>query len=245
MKGKRSNQQNVDNMEVLTERVFTFQPEYDPAEMRLSIPNQKRIKASSDEVLFGVTTAESACNNAISARTAAFDALDPLITCVINALRISEVSEQTIKQGESIVREMRHKRASVITHVISAVVGTEINEPAKTNKIHGSSYNTRIENFRRLIVLLGTIAAYKPKETDLTVEMLNNRLTVLTRLNSALKTADAQADAARTQRDTILYASKTGLVDIAMDSKLYVKSAYGASSPQYKSISGIIFSRLR
>ena len=89
------------------------------------------------------------------------------------------------------------------------------------------------------------MVAYKPKETDLTVEMLNNRLTVLTRLNSALKTADAQADAARTQRDTILYASKTGLVDIAMDSKLYVKSAYGASSPQYKSISGIIFSRLR
>ena len=34
-------------------------------------------------------------------------------------------------------------------------------------------------------------------------------------------------------------------VDIAMDSKLYVKSAYGASSHQYKSVSGIAFTKPR
>jgi len=33
--GKRSNQQNVDNMELFTERVVAFQPGYDPAESQV------------------------------------------------------------------------------------------------------------------------------------------------------------------------------------------------------------------
>ena len=242
---KRGNQQNVDNMELLTERVSTFHPEYDPGEARLSIQSQKQIKESGDEVLLGVTTAESACNNTISVRTVAFNAIDPLVTRVINALRISDVSEQTIHQGESIVREIRNRRATMITPPANNAEGTQIAEPVKTNKMHSGSFNTKTENFRRLIVLLGTIPAYNPKEADLNIDSLNNRLEALNLVNSAFKTADAKANAARTQRDMVLYAEKTGLVDIAMDSKLYVKSAYGAISPQYKSVSGILFSRKR
>lgn len=242
---KRSNQQNVDNMELLTERVATFEPEYDPSELRLSIPNQKQVKASGDEVLLGVNAAESACNNTTSARTEAFHTLEPLVTRVINGLRISDVSEQTIAQGESIVREIRNRRASVIPAPAKDAIDSEKTEPAKVNKMRSGSFNTKIENFRRLIVLLSTIPAYNPKQADLTIESLNARLTALNLLNSASKTAEAKADAARLHRDTILYAAKTGLVDIAMDSKLYVKSAYGASSHQYKSVSGIAFTKPR
>jgi len=243
--GKRSNQQNVDNMEVLTERVSTFQPGYDPAETRLSIPNQKMIRNSGNEVLLGVIAAESACDNTTSARTAAFDALDHLITRVINALRISDVEEQTIAQGESIVRELRRQRASSTTPHAANALETENGEAKKTNKIRSGSYNTRIENFGRFIVLLSTIPAYKPKESDLTIDSLNAKLETLKLVNSASKTAEAKADAARMQRDIVLYTAKTGLIDIAMDSKRYVKSAYGATSPQYKSISGILFTKPR
>ncbi len=243
--GKKSNQQNVDNMELLTERVSTFLPEYDPGETRLSIQNQKQVKASGDVVLLGVTASESACNNIISARTLVFNAIDPLVTRVINALRISDVSEQTIQQGESIVREIRNQRATVIPPPENTVGGIENGKPQRTNKMHSGSYNTKTENFRRLIVLLSTIPAYRPKETELSVESLNNKLEALNMINSATKTADARANAARTQRDVVLYTAKTGLVDIAQDSKLYVKSAYGATSPQFKSVSGISFSRQR
>jgi len=52
-------------------------------------------------------------------------------------------------------------------------------------------------------------------------------------------------EAARKLRDIVLYADKSGLVDVAQDSKLYVKSAYGANSTQYRSISGITFTRPR
>jgi hypothetical protein len=39
----------------------------------------------------------------------------------------------------------------------------------------------------------------------------------------------------------MIYNELTGLVDISFDVKLYVKSVFGATSPQYKAISGLKF----
>ena len=41
---------------------------------------------------------------------------------------------------------------------------------------------------------------------------------------------------ARISRNDILYKANTGLVDIALDTKTYIKSLYGATSPQYKQV---------
>ena len=46
-------------------------------------------------------------------------------------------------------------------------------------------------------------------------------------------------------RNNVLYANDTGLVDVASDVKSYVKSVYGASSPQYKQVSKLGFKALR
>ena len=242
---KKSHKQNVDNLEVLTTQAGTFQPVFNPSETRLSIQNQVQIKSASDQALIGVMTAESANDNAVAARTVAFEGFDGLVTRVINALRISDVPEQTIEQGETIVRELRNKRASENITPEEPAEGTENEEPKRQNKMRSGSMDTRIENFTKLIVFLSTIPAYKPNETDITLAALQSRLGVLKLANTACITAEAAADAARLQRDIVLYTDKVGLVDIAMDSKLYVKSAYGAASPQYKAISGLLFSRPR
>lgn len=49
----------------------------------------------------------------------------------------------------------------------------------------------------------------------------------------------------RITRDDAMYATDTGLVDLAALVKKYVKSLYGADSPQYKQISGLEFTRPR
>lgn len=242
---KRSNQQNVDNMEVFTEKVINFQPVFNPSESRLSIQNQRQVKASGDAALLGVAAAERACDSAIAARNVAFDALDPIVTRTINGLRISDVPAQTVDQGESLVREYRNQRATEIEPPAKTAEGTEEEESAKTNKIRNGSFNTKIENYRNIVLMLSILAAYKPNESDLTVESLQARLDDLKRVNSACIAAEAAVEAARQQRDIVLYADKTGLVSIAQDSKLYVKSAYGANSTQYKSIRGILFTRPR
>jgi hypothetical protein len=42
-----------------------------------------------------------------------------------------------------------------------------------------------------------------------------------------------------------LYADGTGLVDLALLVKKYIKSLFGADSPQYEQISGLKFRRPR
>lgn len=46
-------------------------------------------------------------------------------------------------------------------------------------------------------------------------------------------------------RDDAMYADETGLVDLAGLVKKYVKSLYGADSPQFQQISGLEFTRPR
>jgi hypothetical protein len=48
---------------------------------------------------------------------------------------------------------------------------------------------------------------------------------------------------ARTTRNRALYAADTGVVNIAQNSKVYVKAAFGATSAEYKSVSGIKFTK--
>ncbi len=242
---KKSHQQNVDNIEKLTKQFMTFEPVYNCSEPRLSIANQQQLKTSGDEVLDVIMTAESDCDHAVSERTAVFEGMDVLVTRVVNGVRISEVSEQTVQQIESIVRDLRNKRAEEIIPPVETEDGKVDEEQEKHNKIRNGSFGTRVENFNKLIKLLLTISAYRPNEEDLSIESLRVRYEALKNANSRCISMDAVAAAARRQRQIVLYTPKTGLVPVALDSKLYVKSAYGANSPQYKSISGILFTKIQ
>jgi hypothetical protein len=59
--------------------------------------------------------------------------------------------------------------------------------------------------------------------------------------NSAVKANETQKDNAILSRNQILYNPNTGLVDIALSTKSYIKSVFGATSPQYKQVSGLVF----
>ncbi|WP_205618080.1 hypothetical protein [Aequorivita vladivostokensis] len=56
-----------------------------------------------------------------------------------------------------------------------------------------------------------------------------------------MATAYTAVSNARLERNRILYQENTGLVDTALDIKKYVKSLFGASSPEYNQIRGIKF----
>lgn len=59
--------------------------------------------------------------------------------------------------------------------------------------------------------------------------------------NTALIHANTEYSNARLSRDQVLYNNLTGLCQIAKEVKQYVKSVFGATSPQYKQISSLLF----
>ena len=105
------------------------------------------------------------------------------------------------------------------------------------------SFDNRIENFDRLIMLLSSIPLYNPNEEELKVETLKALHNQLKEKNSEVILPIVQLSNSRMTRNKILYSENTGLVDVALDSKTYIKSIFGATSPQYKQISKLRFIR--
>ncbi len=237
-------EQNVVNLGIILNSVATFKTMYNPSRNELTIDGLTQMRSDGEKVNAAVTSAENVFKNSISARTTSFDLFDIFITRIINALRISGAPEQSILQAENIVRELRGKRASAkLTNKeveIAKGEGAEI----KQMTLHLYNMDRKIENFNKLVQFLAGIPEYKPNEADLSIAGLNSKLAELKSTTASYLAANAALDAARLERNKVLYAKNTGLVDVALDVKLYVKSVFGAKSPQYKEISDIVFSKL-
>lgn len=88
--------------------------------------------------------------------------------------------------------------------------------------------------------------SYTPNETILqTATVTFFKINTLTTKNNEVATAYTQVSNSRIQRDKTIYAKEDGIVDIALEVKKYVKSLFGATSPEYAQISGIEFKRTK
>jgi len=91
-------------------------------------------------------------------------------------------------------------------------------------------------------MLLTSVPLYNPNEEDLKGGIIKLLFTPnLKAKNTDVLTAAIQLSNARISRNEILYKPLTGLVDIASDAKLYIKSVFGATSPYFKQISKLEF----
>jgi hypothetical protein len=89
--------------------------------------------------------------------------------------------------------------------------------------------------------LLSSDNNYTPNETDLTVAATQTKLAELKNANTAVVDSYTAWSNSRIERNNILYNPLTGLVPTALDIKKYVKSIFGATSPQFKQVSGLEF----
>jgi hypothetical protein len=107
------------------------------------------------------------------------------------------------------------------------------------------SFDNRISNFDKLIQLLAAQPGYTPNEADLAVAGLTTLHTSMVTVNTAVVDSYTALSNARIARDKQLYRPGTGLVDVALDAKSYIKSLFGASSPEYHQVSKLQFTRQR
>ena len=107
------------------------------------------------------------------------------------------------------------------------------------------SYDQQIQHLAGLISVLQSEPSYAPNETDLKIVTLTAKQADLTTKNNAVATAYTNISNSRIARNNALYSTNTGLVDIATEVKKYVKSIYGATSPQFAQVKGIEFKKVK
>lgn len=234
---------NVTNLESLITSIIALETSYNPSRDSIKLPALQALLTASTESLNAVNIAQAAYSNAVAARKVAFEPFSKLITRVMNSLKASGASTQVVQSARTIVRKLQGRRASAkITEEEKKALEAEGKE---VNQISASqmSFDNRIENFDRLIMLLSSIPLYNPNEAELKVEALKALHNQLKEKNSEVILPIVQLSNSRMTRNKILYSENTGLVDVALDSKTYIKSIFGATSPQYKQISKLRFIR--
>ena len=236
---------NVANFEYLISFCTGYGTAYNPVKESIKLTVLNTLLAGAKTSLINVNTGLAPYNNALNEREIAFASLSKLVTRIINALDASNVSKQAVSDAKTIARKIQGRRSSQVLPTIPDDPNTPEDESQKSISASQMSYDLRIQNFEQLIQLLSSITGYAPNENDLKVTTLTTLLADLKTKNSTAISALAPLSNARLSRNTVLYAAETGLVDIAAEVKKYVKSVYGATSPQYKQISGLKFTRIK
>lgn len=227
---------NMANFQDLIAFVSAYGATYNPSKEALKIPQLNTIATTAETKLAEVITKNTAYNNAVNDRMITFSGLKALSTRLVNALETTNAPKEKISDAKGFNRKMQGKRASAIQ------TPTDPNAPVpKTISSSQQSYDQLIQHFAALVSVLQSETSYLPNENDLKLITVATKQADLVAKNNAVTTAYINVNNSRIARNKTLYNPSTGLVDTALEVKKYVKSVFGATSPEYAQVNGIPF----
>jgi hypothetical protein len=232
---------NVANFQDLIVFVEGYGPSYNPSKTSLTLEQLTSLHASANASLQNVINLNTAYNDAVNSRVEAFADLRPLSTRLINALEATDASQEKIEDAKGFNRKIQGQRAPK-----KEEEPLDPEQPApKRISASQQSFDQLIQHFEGLISVLASEPSYAPNETELQITTLQAKAQDLKDKNNLEASAYTAVSNARLERNRILYQENTGLVDIALDVKKYIKSLFGASSPEYNQIKSIKFKKYK
>jgi len=236
---------NVANFQDLVNFVNSYAERYNPSRDAIKLAGLKKLLANAKAVIADYNNALSPYKIAAAERETAFEPLSKLTTRLLNSLKSTETTVQMDETAKSLARKIKGERASALkpTNATQQVQSTD-NETKQISSAQ-TSYDNRLDNFSKLMLHLDNIPQFKPNEPELKIEAIKAVYNNMSDKNDQAKLAAVALSNARIARDKVLYEPITGLSDIAFDVKIYIKSAFGAISPEYKQVGGIEFKTVK
>jgi len=236
---------NVANLDALISSVIGFGTAYNPSKSSIQVTALQSLSADAKNSLSTVNKAIPGYSNAVADREVAFEPLQKLSTRILNSLKATDASDQVIDSAKSLVRKLQGRRATPkkteAEMTALAAEGTVVKQ-ISTSQL---SFDSQLNTFDQLIQLLDSITLYAPNETDLKVSALTAMYTDLAAKNTAVLDATVPLSNARIARNDLFNKADTGLVSTAADTKSYIKSVFGANSPQYRQVSKLAFKAVK
>ena len=229
---------NVANFQDLIEFVIGYGETYNPSKNSLKLPQLIALRETAQTKLNDVIAKNTIYNNKVNERMVAFGNLKSFSTRLVNALQTTDATNETINNAKTFNRKMQGKKAS------TTQAPTDPNAPAPaTISTSQQSYDQLIQHLTGLKSVLETEPSYTPNEIELQIATIDSKIADLSAKNTAVATAYTNISNSRISRNETLYTSENGIYETASEVKKYIKSVFGASSPQYNQVSGIKFSK--
>ncbi|MEO8087245.1 MAG: hypothetical protein ABI763_10520 [Bacteroidota bacterium] len=236
---------NVANFEDLISFCTGYGATYNPVKVSIKLVALNTLRTAAQGTITAVITAGTSFINATNSRVIVFDPIKKLATRIVNALAATDATNEMVEDAKSINRKIQGTRKSKNPPPPPPdPENPDAPQPDGTSSSQ-QSYDSLIENFAKLIDLVSSEPTYTPNEVELQVATLTAMVTDMRAKNTAVVSATTAISNARIARNKTLYQDKTGLYDIAQEVKKYVKSLFGATSPEYKQVSKIKFTKPR
>ena len=229
---------NVSNFRSLISSCTYFGATYNPVLDAIKLTNMNALASEAEAALQDLRIALGVYRTKVADRETAFEPLNKLITRVVNAFEVSGASEALIESVRALGKQVKGQR-----------VKPKANDDEPSDKdiaaVQGS-YVARADALAELIALLdANKTIYKPTENALKILELQALLLTLTSQNSDVENAIQPVTNARAVRNEKLYDPQTGVVAVALLAKKYVRSVYGARSPQALQVGAVKFTKPR
>jgi hypothetical protein len=230
---------NVANFETLVDYVTNLGSTYNPNREELKLPNLQSIIESSKNSISTMESDFLDLKNKSNLRELTAKTVDSITTRAFNILKAGGAQALTIDDARSIINELKGRRARPLAEPKNPA------EAVRTHSVAQTSYDNKAGHFNRFILLISEQSAYSPNEPDLKVSALNTLATDFQTKNNSVMMATNKLSTSRLARNQILYGENTGLVEIALSIKAYLKGVFGVTNPQFKQISGLKFTKPR
>jgi len=219
--------------------------DYQPTNPALALAAIKILHPLCEKIVIDSDKATAVFDDLIDTRIIAFKPLKTTSTRVCNAFSVIDLPQETVDGALEINRKIQGKRATPKKdHEATANPETPSGKGGKNSSASQLSYDSGVKNLNSLISWVELKPVYNPNETDLKVVTLKKYFTKIDKANKDVIKGQVPYENQLDARDALMYADKTGMVDIALAIKKYAKGAFGATSAKYKQISGLIFRKL-
>lgn len=237
------NATNVSQFKLVIDAVTGFKLEYQPSNPNLSVLNLTHSWTGADDAQGIINSAIQKANPLIHKRALLFDPLNKLITRSLNNLSSTECMQATKDNAKSLANVIRGITKYIPPEekpVAGAIPADKTDPEGHISTSHGSFVN-RVNNLDSFIKLLTEEALYDPAEDDLTVASFTALYVQLKDANNAIGTILTPVKNARIARDIALYTPLTGLYDLQLAVKKYVRGLYGARTAKARMVTSIKF----
>lgn len=236
---------NVTNFGTLNIFLQGYDANFNPAREILKRSSLQELQTRAMEALTETNLAQSNYTLLVTEREQAFEGFNTLITNVYLALKALEPSTKIREDVMSAVHKLKGIRVKpkLSEDALAELADKEIE--IKYYSVAQLGYDSRVENFDKLIALLSGISKYIPNETHLNVEGLKEKYNELKSKNNAVKESAAVLSNARSKRDLLLYHDTEGIYAVSNAVKSYVRAVYGLKSTQFKQIKNLVFRNIK
>ena len=229
---------NIANFQDLISFCQGYGTLYNPTKESLKIPQLQELYQLAQEKLNTAKSQKTTFDIATNERRLTFSKLKPLSTKIINAFAVSGADSLAINNAKTVNKKLQGSPSKKTDTTTSK---TETETPTNSISTSQQSYDRLIDHFSNLIQVLEQNTIYSPNEEELKLTSLQTKFTDLQNKNTNLINAYTSYSNAMIDRNQTLYNPLSGLVQTSKEVKQYVKSIFGASSPQYKQVSGLEF----